>query len=111
LALAGKDSARIRHDSRPDVWLQVHASGNWEMSSELTNEAHDVIELYLPLQLRPHLVIAQLGQSLDGRIATESGHSHHVTGQAISGGSIARGGCCGRWSGAHCDGQLPLTVR
>ncbi len=30
----------------------------------------------------PDLVIAQLGQSLDGRIATESGHSHYVTGQA-----------------------------
>ena len=82
LALAGQGSARIRHDSRPDVWLQVHASGKWEASSELTDEAHDVIELYLPLQLRADLVIAQLGQSLDGRIATESGHSHYVTGQA-----------------------------
>jgi riboflavin-specific deaminase-like protein len=48
----------------------------------LTDEARDVIELYLPLQLRANLVIAQLGQSLDGRIATESGHSHYVTGQA-----------------------------
>jgi diaminohydroxyphosphoribosylaminopyrimidine deaminase / 5-amino-6-(5-phosphoribosylamino)uracil reductase len=82
LALAGQGFARIRHDSRPDVWLQVHASGKWEISSELTDEAHDVIELYLPLQLRADLVIAQLGQSLDGRIATESGHSHYVTGQA-----------------------------
>ena len=82
LALAGQGSARIRHDSRPDVWLQVHASGKWEASSQLTNVAHDVIELYLPLQLRADLVIAQLGQSLDGRIATESGHSHYVTGQA-----------------------------
>jgi len=27
------------------------------------------------------LVIAQLGQSLDGRIATVTGHSHHVTGE------------------------------
>jgi len=64
------------------VWLQVHASGKWEISSEPTSEAHDLIELYLPLQLRPDLVIAQLGQSLDGRIATESGHSHYITGQA-----------------------------
>ena len=82
LALAGQDSARVRHDSRPDVWLQVHASGRWETSAELTHEAHDVLELYVPLQLRADLVIAQLGQSLDGRIATESGHSHYVTGQA-----------------------------
>ncbi len=81
-ALAGRDSARVRHDSRPDEWLQVHASGKWETSPEVTEEAHDVIELYLPLQLRADLVIAQLGQSLDGRIATESGHSHYITGQA-----------------------------
>jgi diaminohydroxyphosphoribosylaminopyrimidine deaminase/5-amino-6-(5-phosphoribosylamino)uracil reductase len=81
-ALAGQDSARVRHDSRPDEWLQVHASGGWEASSEVTDEAHEVIELYLPLQLRADLVIAQLGQSLDGRIATESGHSHYITGQA-----------------------------
>ena len=81
-ALTGLGSTRVRHDSRPDVWLQVHASGKWETSSEVTDEAHDVIELYLPLQLRADLVVAQLGQSLDGRIATESGHSHYVTGQA-----------------------------
>jgi riboflavin-specific deaminase-like protein len=62
--------------------LQVHASGKWEASSETTDEARDVIELYLPLRLRTDLVIAQLGQSLDGRIATESGHSHYITGQA-----------------------------
>jgi riboflavin-specific deaminase-like protein len=48
----------------------------------MTDEAHDVVELYLPIQLRPDLVIAQLGQSLDGRIATESGHSHYITGDA-----------------------------
>ena len=72
----------MRHDSRPDEWLQVQASGEWETSSDVTDEAHDVIELYLPLQLRADLVIAQLGQSLDGRIATENGHSHYITGPA-----------------------------
>jgi diaminohydroxyphosphoribosylaminopyrimidine deaminase / 5-amino-6-(5-phosphoribosylamino)uracil reductase len=81
-ALGGQDSARVRNDSRPDEWLQVHASGKWEASSEMTAEAHDVIELYLPIRLHADLVIAQLGQSLDGRIATESGHSHYITGQA-----------------------------
>ena len=81
-ALAGHDSARVRHDSRPDVWLQVHASGQWTASLEATGAAHDLIELYLPLQLQADLVVAQWGQSLDGRIATESGHSHYVTGHA-----------------------------
>ena len=80
--LAGKDSARVRHHPLPDVWLQVHASGRWEASSALTEEARDVVELYVPLQLRADLVVAQLGQSLDGRIATESGHSHYITGPA-----------------------------
>jgi diaminohydroxyphosphoribosylaminopyrimidine deaminase / 5-amino-6-(5-phosphoribosylamino)uracil reductase len=36
--------------------------------------------IYLPL-LRPgRIVMAQLGQTLDGRIATRTGHSHYVTG-------------------------------
>ena len=81
--LTGKgSSARVHHDPRPDVWLQVHASGRWEASTSVTDEAHDVLELYLPLQLQADLVIAQTGQSLDGRIATERGHSHYVTGPA-----------------------------
>ena len=39
-----------------------------------------MLDLYLPLRLPGDLVIAQAGQSLDGRIATASGHSHYVTG-------------------------------
>jgi len=81
-AIAEHDSARVRHDFRPDVSLQVYASGRWEASCELTAEARDLIDLYLPLQLHADLVVAQLGQSLDGRIATESGHSHYITGPA-----------------------------
>lgn len=38
--------------------------------------------IYLPLLRDGGLVIAQLGQTLDGRIATRSGHSHFVTGPA-----------------------------
>ena len=75
-------STRVHHHPRPNVWLQVHASGQWETSTSVTDEAHDVLELYLPLQLRADLVIAQTAQSLDGRIATRSGHSHYVTGPA-----------------------------
>ena len=67
-------------DSRPDVSLQVYPSGAWDTSAPLTDEARQVLDLYLPLQLRADLVIAQAGQSLDGRIATASGHSHYVTG-------------------------------
>lgn len=71
---------RVHHNPRPDVWLQVLASGRWEASAPLTLAARDLFELYLPLQLRADLVIGQTGQSLDGRIATENGHSHYITG-------------------------------
>jgi diaminohydroxyphosphoribosylaminopyrimidine deaminase / 5-amino-6-(5-phosphoribosylamino)uracil reductase len=78
--LVESHSLRVCHDPRPDVWLQVHDSGRWDTSGELTPAAHDLIELYLPLQLQADLVIAQVGQSLDGRIATDQGHSHYITG-------------------------------
>jgi diaminohydroxyphosphoribosylaminopyrimidine deaminase/5-amino-6-(5-phosphoribosylamino)uracil reductase len=79
--LGGRESVRVHH-LQPDVWLQVHTSGRWETSVEVDVVAHDVMEMYLPLQLQADLVVAQIGQSLDGRIATESGHSHYVTGPA-----------------------------
>jgi len=79
--LGGRESVRVHH-LQPDVWLQVHASGQWETSVEADPAAHDVMEMYLPLQLEADLVVAQVGQSLDGRIATETGHSHYVTGAA-----------------------------
>ena len=73
---------RVHNHPRPNVWLQVHASGRWEASTPATDAAHNLLELYLPLQLKNDLVIAQAGQSLDGHIATTGGHSHYVTGPA-----------------------------
>jgi diaminohydroxyphosphoribosylaminopyrimidine deaminase/5-amino-6-(5-phosphoribosylamino)uracil reductase len=75
-------SVRVHHNPRPSLWLQVEASGDWEASAAVSDEARDLFDLFLPLQLRPDLVIAQAGQSLDGRIATENGHSHYITGPA-----------------------------
>ena len=81
--LAGQDPpARVHHHPRPNIWLQVHASGRWETSTPVTDAARELLELYLPLQRQVELAIAQTGQSLDGRTATESGHSHYVTGPA-----------------------------
>ena len=68
------------HDSKADVSLQVYPSGAWDTPARLTEEARQVLDLFLPLQLQTDLVVAQAGQSLDGRIATASGHSHYVTG-------------------------------
>lgn len=71
---------RIYHGSAPSVWVRILPSGGWETSHPPTDEAQLILDLFLPLRLRSDLIVAQAGQSLDGRIATEAGHSHYVTG-------------------------------
>ncbi len=47
-------------------------------------EAAEMLDLYMPLCIGPQsntLVVAHLGQSLDGRIATKGGVSQYITGQ------------------------------
>jgi len=67
-------------DARSDVWLDVDGGGVWTASGVVTDAARDLFDIYLPLRVQQDVVIGQLGQSLDGRIATESGASHFVTG-------------------------------
>jgi riboflavin-specific deaminase-like protein len=57
-------------------------AGEWETPAETTPDARELFDLYLPLLTRSDVVIAQIGQSLDGRIATHTGHSHYITGRA-----------------------------
>ena len=70
------------HNARGAVRLHIDAGGAWRTSAPPTDAARDLIDLYLPLQLDSALVVGQIGQSLDGRIATEQGHSHYITGPA-----------------------------
>ncbi|MFV8834457.1 RibD family protein [Aquisalimonas sp.] len=60
--------------------LRLHDDGSWAPMVPMDGAARHLFDLYLPLVARPRLAIAQLGQSLDGHIATESGHSRYVTG-------------------------------
>ena len=77
----GKVPADAQGDPSADATsVQVDADGPWVSSVETTAGAKGVLDIFLPLAARKRFVVAQLGQSLDGRIATESGHSHHVTG-------------------------------
>jgi diaminohydroxyphosphoribosylaminopyrimidine deaminase/5-amino-6-(5-phosphoribosylamino)uracil reductase len=71
---------RVDLPGSPGMWLEVDPSGSWTASHPLSPDAIDVVDLYLPLQLTGTLTIDQLGQSLDGRIATETGASHFITG-------------------------------
>lgn len=54
----------------------------WDAAGPVSDEAAQLLDLHVPLLRRRDLVVAQLGQSLDGRIATENGHSYYVTGEA-----------------------------
>ncbi|MBI3503489.1 MAG: RibD family protein [Proteobacteria bacterium] len=63
--------------------LALAADGGWQCQGKYTPEAESVFEIFLPLVAaralaRRTMVVALLGQSLDGRIATLSGHSHYV---------------------------------
>ncbi|MDE2772619.1 MAG: RibD family protein [Gemmatimonadota bacterium] len=69
--------------TRPEAWIEAAAGKReweWRVSAPPDDEARKLLDLYLPIALTPDLVIGQLGQSLDGRIATEGGRSHYVTG-------------------------------
>lgn len=60
--------------------VQLGPNGTWRTDRPVTSEARTLLDLFLPLAVRPAFVVGQLGQSLDGRIATETGASHWVTG-------------------------------
>ncbi|ARS53612.1 RibD family protein [Kushneria konosiri] len=65
-----------QHDS-----MSITAGGAWRCSDAVDADASRLLDIMLPLVARSGaLVMAQLGQSLDGRIATECGASYYVTG-------------------------------
>lgn len=81
---AGKGGAIGPEDALGAEGLELHAEGTWSSALRLGAEVEALLDIYWPLCARvgDGLVIAQMGQSLDGRIATQSGHSHYVTGAA-----------------------------
>lgn len=67
---------------RVDNRLTIEPDGSWA-AADISAQAARLFDTLLPIACGgPARVIAQLGQSLDGRIATTSGHSHYVTGEA-----------------------------
>ncbi|MBL8669434.1 MAG: RibD family protein [Alphaproteobacteria bacterium] len=77
--------ALARGVQRPASGLALDAAHGWRAEGPVEPDALALLDLYLPLcalrgQRRSAYVIAHLGQSLDGRIATAGGASHYVTG-------------------------------
>lgn len=63
--------------------LHIGANGAWHVHGTPDTVTADLLDLFLPLALiapRRSFVIAHLGQSLDGRIATRGGASQWLTG-------------------------------
>lgn len=76
----GNPTEPIRLAANEATLLELSPDRTWQSFGNAVNaDAALLLNRYLPL-LAPQLVIGQLGQSLDGRIATTNGHSHYVTG-------------------------------
>ncbi|WP_404417860.1 RibD family protein [Vreelandella aquamarina] len=61
--------------------LSTRVDGHWESTCPVTPDATELLDCWMPLVTQTPWVIAQLGQSMDGRIATQSGHSHYINGR------------------------------
>lgn len=59
---------------------RVGDRSGWTTDPAPSPQAAILLEIFLPLRRLPAFVVGQLGQSLDGRIATESGHSRYING-------------------------------
>jgi riboflavin-specific deaminase-like protein len=76
----GSRAAPVRLSANAATLLELSPDRTWQSFGNAVHaDAALLLNRYLPL-LAPQLVIGQLGQSLDGRIATANGHSHYVTG-------------------------------
>ncbi len=62
--------------------VDIAEGGEWRCASPLPAAEAALLDMLLPLVTGPReLVIGQLGQSLDGRIATDSGDSWYINGE------------------------------
>lgn len=75
------DAHGVRVAAARDACLTIYDS-SWN-AADITDAARELLDLYMPVcRARPGrpITVAHLGQSLDGRIATQSGASHYITG-------------------------------
>lgn len=84
-AVALDAHGELLRDAGASAWFEVcptHEAG-WQPRIALDAAAREMLDVYAPLCVgasSTHMVLAHLGQSLDGRLATVTGASRFVTG-------------------------------
>jgi diaminohydroxyphosphoribosylaminopyrimidine deaminase/5-amino-6-(5-phosphoribosylamino)uracil reductase len=79
------DGKTLRSVAAADASVVLEWANGWRSFLPGRDERQSHLDLYLPLagtHERAPLILGQLGQSIDGFIATASGHSHYVTGES-----------------------------
>lgn len=74
---------RVADGARPDATLIVDTAGAWRAPGEVPAEAAQLFDLFLSLcrgRADRLTIVGHLGQTIDGRIATQNGHSHYING-------------------------------
>lgn len=66
----------------PQGEVALQRSGDWHADTPLDDSAGTLLDVLAPLASADRIVVGQLGQSLDGRIATRTGHSRYINGPA-----------------------------
>jgi riboflavin-specific deaminase-like protein len=83
LGLDGQGHPIVVPVDDPATLFEIASDGSWSARTPVAEPDAEWLDLYLPMTLagpeRP-VTVAHLGQSLDGRIATENGASCYVTG-------------------------------
>jgi diaminohydroxyphosphoribosylaminopyrimidine deaminase / 5-amino-6-(5-phosphoribosylamino)uracil reductase len=83
-ALPGGAGVHPRADGTAGKYgIRFLPDSSWACDGPVCDAARTLLEIFAPLVSRGDgLVIGQLGQSLDGRIATDNGASHYINGEA-----------------------------
>jgi diaminohydroxyphosphoribosylaminopyrimidine deaminase / 5-amino-6-(5-phosphoribosylamino)uracil reductase len=86
------DSRLAKRSSRPDVYQDTSSDDSWasvpatfrsvDGSRPLTQPWEDIFGPLRQGAVDDLVLVAQLGQSLDARIATPTGHAHYINGEA-----------------------------
>lgn len=83
LAAAGRNDSTVAGGLDIETILRARGDACDDKRAAFEPAAADMLDCLLPLaRARAGFVIGQIGQSLDGRISTESGDSHYVNGDA-----------------------------